>query len=520
MTAHSSYIKEKRKVFVIIDLSGRHHHALARTIRELGVFSVIKSIQRITSEDITDNYVLLFSAPCGFTTNDQRLLKNIEETVFKSPASIVSIGGSYSIIASILGGSFNSNKQSAGRMVKFTSDDPLFLNIDINELQVDHRDVCLEQPPKGARVLAVTSEGCIASFKISQGEKVIYGIQVNPESLVENTGIKILDNMLKAMSVERYWNIDYYYELALGEVLKYTSGNEYALAAVSGGVDSLVSALIAKRVLGDRLIPVFIDHGLFREGEPLEVMEKLRETGLEPLFIDAKERFLSRLEGVEDCEKRRLIIGEVFAELFDELITKHNARILIQGTIYPDIVESGLSETDRVKSHHNVAGLPGWFRDKYIVIEPVKYLYKDEVRALARKLNVPKYFIKRHPFPGPGLAARVIGPFTRKKLEVCRRASRIVEDVLRKHGLYSEAFQAFAVVGDDKWVGVKHGLRREGFIVTVRIVRSIDAVTADYARIPYDVLEEISSEIRSSIDEVTMVTYAITPKPPSTIEPC
>ena len=265
---------------------------------------------------------------------------------------------------------------------------------------------------------------------------------------------------------------------------------------------------------------MLVDHGLFRKGEVEESIKCLRKIGLEPVVVDARERFLKKLWGTRDCEERRRIIGNTFAEIFSELAEEDsNIKYLVQGTTYPDVIESGhVEKADKIKSHHNVAALPSWLKLK--VVEPLKFLYKDEVRRIAKIIGVPDEIISKHPFPGPGFAVRVIGVFTPEKLEISRNASKILEDELRKEGLYNDVWQAFAVVGDDTWVGVKGDSRDVGYIVTLRIVVSEDAMTADWYRIPYDVLDRVSRRIVSELDRVTMVTYAISSKPPSTIEPC
>ncbi|MFN7106142.1 MAG: glutamine-hydrolyzing GMP synthase, partial [Pyrobaculum sp.] len=242
--------------------------------------------------------------------------------------------------------------------------------------------------------------------------------------------------------------------------------------------------------------------------------------GIDVYYIDAREKFLKRLEGVSDCEEKRKIIGEIFAEVFTEAVRQFpDARYLAQGTLYPDVIESGaVKGADKIKSHHNVGGLPQWFNLR--LVEPLREFYKDEVRKIAKALGLPDEVVWRHPFPGPGLAVRIVGRFTREKLEVVRRASKIVEEELENAGLYQKVWQAFAVVGEDRWVGVKGDRRAVGYVVTVRVVESEDAMTADWARVPYEVLDKISRRITAEIPEVTMVTYAISSKPPSTIEPC
>ncbi|RLG55407.1 MAG: glutamine-hydrolyzing GMP synthase subunit GuaA, partial [Thermoproteota archaeon] len=302
--------------------------------------------------------------------------------------------------------------------------------------------------------------------------------------------------------------------------VKLTVGGERALCAVSGGVDSTTAALIARRAIGDNLRCILIDHGLMRKGERESILKSLSSLLGGIKVVEAQSRFLGRLKGVADPEEKRRVIGEEYAKVLQEAADEEGCSFLIQGTIYPDRVESGrgqASEASRIKTHHNVGGLPSWLKLK--VVEPLADLYKDEVRKIAAKIGVPSEIIWRHPFPGPGLAVRVIGEVTPEKLHVCREASHIVEEELKKAKLYRKVWQAFAVVGDDKATGVKGDKRALGYIVTVRVVTSVDGMTADWAKLPHSLLDRISSRITGEIQQVTWVTYAITTKPPATIEP-
>ncbi|MEM1687557.1 MAG: glutamine-hydrolyzing GMP synthase, partial [Zestosphaera sp.] len=369
-------------------------------------------------------------------------------------------------------------------------------------------------------VLALTENECVAAFKVFHEGNVIYGVQFHPEVKHTVKGSQLLENFLKITGAERNWSLGNYVEYVTKEMMKEVGTNDKALIAVSGGVDSTVSALIAKRVFKDKLIAVFVNHGLLREGEVEEVLSNLRSLGIEPLYVNAEDRFLKLLEGVSDCEERRKLIGEEFVRIFKELIENDpEIKYFIQGTTYPDVIESGVvSGSRKIKTHHNVGGIPSWFKIK--ILEPLKYLYKDEVREVGKLLGIPEALLKRHPFPGPGLAVRIVGKFTKEKLEIVRKASKIVEDTLREYNLHDSVWQAFAVVGDDMWVGVKGDERDQGYILTIRIVESSDGMTADWARIPHEVLDIMSRRITSSLSKVTTVTYAITSKPPSTIEPC
>ncbi|MGI0083046.1 MAG: glutamine-hydrolyzing GMP synthase, partial [Nitrosopumilaceae archaeon] len=293
------------------------------------------------------------------------------------------------------------------------------------------------------------------------------------------------------------------------------------LCGISGGIDSTVAALLIQKAIGKRLKCVFVDNGLLRLNEEKEVEDMFKNNfAVDFTRIDAKERFLSKLKGVKDPEQKRKIVGEQFIQIFTEFAEKNGPfKWLAQGTLYPDVIESGVSKGPAavIKTHHNVGGLPSWLSMQ--VLEPLRFLYKDEVRKVGKVLGIPDKLLNRHPFPGPGLAVRVIGEVTPKKLEVCKRTSKIVEDELVAAGWYNKVWQAYAAVGDDKAVGVVGDERKYGHVVTVRVVDSIDAMTADWTRLPADVLEKISNRITNEIEDVTWVSYVISSKPPATIEP-
>ena len=293
------------------------------------------------------------------------------------------------------------------------------------------------------------------------------------------------------------------------------------LCGVSGGVDSTVASLLIHKAIGDRLKAVFVDNGLLRLNEPYEI-EEIFTKNFEMNFekINAQEEFLLKLKGESDPERKRKIIGEEFIRVFSKFAEKNGPyKYLAQGTLYPDVIESGVSKGPAaiIKSHHNVGGLPDSL--KLEILEPLRDLYKDEVRKVGKILEIPDMLLNRHPFPGPGLAVRIIGEVTDKKLEIAKTASKIVEDELQTVGVYDQVWQAYALVGDDKAVGVVGDERKYGRIVMVRVVDSIDAMTADWTRLPSGVLERISNRITNEIDEVTWVSYVISSKPPATIEP-
>lgn len=507
---------------LIVDFGGQYTHLIARRVRELGAFSEILPFDRIWDIEINrETPVILSGSHMSLLTEGNRAREVMEFLVSRGVRHVLGICFGHQLLSYYFGGEVSFGcSEYGGTRVRITGEDPLFSGWEKEEIAwMSHGD-CVVKPPPNSDVIAISENGYIAAIRISSANGTYYGVQFHPEVHHTTKGPELLGNFLSIAGVERAWGPGEYLNQAKRIIAESIPEGERAVAAVSGGIDSTVAAFVAKAVLGDRLVPILIDHGLFREGEVEEVVAMLEPIGLKPVVVDARERFLGGLEGKEDCEERRVIIGEEYARVLAEFAESVGARHIIQGTTYPDVIESGPGAADKIKSHHNVGGLPKWVGERFSIVEPLRYLYKDEVRALAKLLGLPNYFIERHPFPGPGLAVRIIGEFTRRKLEICRKASKVVEDVLRERGILGKAWQAFAVVGDDKWVGVKGDARANGYVVIIRVVESSDGMTADYMKIPYDVLDEAARRIYNAIPEVTMVAYAITPKPPSTIEPC
>jgi GMP synthase (glutamine-hydrolysing) len=374
-----------------------------------------------------------------------------------------------------------------------------------------------EEIPKDFEVIGHTENSHAAA--IANTNRTVFGIQFHPEVVHTERGTDILKNfVLNVCKTKQEWTMEGFVEKTVKEISE-IEGN--VLCGVSGGIDSTVAALLIHKAIGDRLTGVFVDNGLLRLKESEEI-EDMFEKNFSLNFhrIDAREKFLSKLKGVTDPEQKRKIVGEEFIQVFTDFAKEKGPfRWLAQGTLYPDVIESGVSKGPAavIKSHHNVGGLPDWLNLE--ILEPLRELYKDEVRDVARILGVPERLLKRHPFPGPGLSVRIIGEITPSKLSICRKASKIVEDELWDAGVYDKVWQAYAAVGDDKAVGVVGDERKYGRIVTVRVVDSIDAMTADWTRLPDGVLEKISNRITNEIDEVTWVSYVISSKPPATIEP-
>jgi GMP synthase (glutamine-hydrolysing) len=430
------------------------------------------------------------------------------------------------LIAYVNGGVVGEGRKSEfGRTELFFEDSDLFGGLTergseggrIN-VWMSHGDVI--ERFDGADIIGYTMNSPVAAFRISN----IYGVQFHPEVHHTDKGEKILWNFLyKICGCERNWTIKSFVRDKIEEIKSAVGNDGRVICGLSGGIDSSTTALLINKAIGDRLTCIFVDNGLLRKGEKEAVINTFKNNfKMRMVFVDAKERFLKGLLGVKDAEAKRMVIGELFINIFEEEASKlGNVDSLAQGTIYPDRIESaGASSRNasRIKSHHNVGALPEKLGLK--LIEPIKDLYKDEVREVAKELGMPSQILNQHPFPGPGLAARVIGEVTEDKLRICREASYIVEEELKRSGWYNKVWQAFAMVGDDVATGVLGDARSLGRIVTIRVVESREAMTADFVKLPYEVLESMSKRITNEVKGVTWVTYAISSKPPATIEPC
>jgi len=374
-------------------------------------------------------------------------------------------------------------------------------------------------PPAGARVVAGSASTPIAAFE--EPARGLYGVQFHPEVVHTPHGTEVLKNFLyNVAKAPPAWTPAAVIEEQV-ERIRAQVGRERVLCALSGGVDSAVAALLVHKAVGDQLTCVFVDHGLLRENEADQVVETFGGHFHVPLVhVQAQERFLSRLSGVEDPEQKRKIIGEEFIRVFEEEASKlGDVTFLVQGTLYSDVIESGGSEDGvaaTIKSHHNVGGLPADMRMR--LVEPLRMLFKDEVRRVGEELGMPERMVWRQPFPGPGLAIRIIGDVTAERLEILRSADAILQEEIRKAGLYRDLWQSFAVLPAIRSVGVQGDERTYAYPIIIRAVTSEDAMTADWARLPYDLLETISSRIINEIPGVNRVALDLSSKPPATIE--
>jgi GMP synthase (glutamine-hydrolysing) len=383
---------------------------------------------------------------------------------------------------------------------------------------MSHRDT-VTAPPPGARVVAVSPSTPVAAFE--DPERRLYGVQFHPEVVHTPHGTELLKNFLyNVAGAPPAWTPAAVIEEQV-ERIRSAVGRERVLCALSGGVDSAVAALLVHKAIGDQLTCVFVDHGLLRENEAEQVVETFGGHFHVPLVhVQAQQRFLLRLEGIDDPEAKRKIIGEEFIRVFEEEAGKlGDTRFLVQGTLYSDVIESGGGEDGvaaMIKSHHNVGGLPADMRMD--LVEPLRLLFKDEVRRVGEELGMPEAMVWRQPFPGPGLAIRIIGDVTEERLAILRSADAILQEEIRRAGLYRELWQSFAVLPAIRSVGVQGDERTYAYPIIIRAVTSDDAMTADWARLPYDLLETISSRIINEIPGVNRVALDLSSKPPATIE--
>jgi len=376
---------------------------------------------------------------------------------------------------------------------------------------------CVNKLPEGFRSIAKTENCPVAAME--HNEKKLYGLQFHPEVTHTPEGKKILENFLyEICGCTGDWEMASFIQQSVMSIREKV-GNKSLLCALSGGVDSSVAALLVQKAVGNQLTCIFVDHGLLRKYEADQVEEVFKKQfNINLIRVNAQERFLSKLKGVTDPEKKRRIIGEEFIRVFEEEANKiGQVDYLVQGTIYPDVIESGLGNSAVIKSHHNVGGLPKNISFKEI-IEPLRDLFKDEVRMVGKELGLPDEIVNRQPFPGPGLAVRVIGEITKEKLDILRDADYIFTQEIKKAGLNSEINQYFAILTGMKSVGVMGDERTYDYTVALRAVTTTDFMTADWAKIPYDVLAKVSSRIVNEVRGINRVVYDITTKPPATIE--
>ena len=502
---------------VVLDFGSQYSHLICRRIREFSVYAelVPYNISYEELQKLNPTGIIFSGGPSSVYNLDAPIPEN---KIFDMDLPLLGICYGHQLIVNKYGGKVKMANKEYGSSVLTVDNDENLLNGIGGSVRawMSHGDEA-EQIPQGFKVIGHTENARAAA--IASEDKSTYGIQFHPEVVHTEQGTAILKNfVLTVCGAKQEWTMENFIDTSVAKIAK-IEGN--VLCGVSGGIDSTVVALLIHKAIGDRLKCVFVNNGLLRLNEEDEI-ENMFKDNFKVNFtaVNAADTFLEKLRGIEDPERKRKIIGEEFVNVFTKFAEKEGPfKWLAQGTLYPDVIESGVSKgpASVIKSHHNVGGLPDWLNLE--ILEPLKDLYKDEVRKIAKILKVPEKLFMRHPFPGPGLAVRIIGEVNQTKLEISKVASKIVEDELIKAGLYEKVWQAYAAVGDDRAVGVVGDERRYGNIVMIRVVDSIDAMTADWTRLPHDLLEKMSNRITNEIQDVTWVTYTISSKPPATIEP-
>jgi GMP synthase (glutamine-hydrolysing) len=511
----------KYDTILVLDFGGQYCHLIGRRIREHGVYSEIVAPDitpeqiKNTNEKLNIKGIVLSGGPSSvYEPNAPRFNPRILETNLP----ILGLCYGHQLVAQISNGKVEPAccKEYGTTRVKVDKAVGVLRGLGAEEkVWMSHGDTVFAMPPQ-FEVLAHTENCPIAAFR--HKEKPIYGLQWHPEVIHTKNGKKMLRNFIfEVCKCQANWQMEDLIEKMIREV-KTEVGESKAIIGLSGGIDSSVATALAARALNDRLTAVFVDHGFMREGEPEEIRKAFRKYDINFVTANAQERFMQRLKRIADPEKKRRIIGEEFVRVFEEIAEEEGAEYLIQGTIYPDRIESGFRKhSEKIKTHHNVAGLPSEIKFKRI-LEPLRDLYKDEVRKVAKMLRLPREIASRQPFPGPGLAVRVMGELTEEKIKVAKKADRIVREEIEMRGLHRRLWQYFAVLTDTKATGVRGDARAYGYVVAVRAAVSREAMTASFAKIPFHTLERISTRITNEIPEVTRIVYDITHKPPATIE--
>ena len=505
---------------IVLDYGSQYNQLIARRIREFGVFSELRS-HKITADvvrEINPIGIVLSGGPNSVYADNAF---GIDEAIFELGIPILGICYGMQLLTDKLGGKVvpagqTGNSEYGQSTLRLKAESKLFADTPKEQTVLMSHGDAVTEIPAGFHLVGDSADCPYAA--IENTEKNIYGIQFHPEVRHSVYGNDILRNFaFKICGAKGDWSMDNFIDLQINEIRKKV-GDRKVLLGLSGGVDSSVVGVLLQRAIGDQLTCIFVDHGLLRKNEGDQVMEMLGgKFGLNIIRVDASKRFLDLLAGVEDPEKKRKIIGNEFVSVFDDEASKlKGVDFLAQGTLYTDVIESGTDTAQTIKSHHNVGGLPEDMQ--FELIEPLNTLFKDEVRALGTALGMPDEVVWRQPFPGPGLAIRVMGEITAERLETVRESDAILREEIAKAGLDRDIWQYFTVNTGVRSVGVMGDGRTYDYTIAIRAITSIDGMTADFARIPWDVLQKISVRIVNEVDHVNRIVYDITSKPPATVE--
>ena len=510
----------KHQTVIVLDFGGQYNQLIARRVRECGVYCEVKPYT-VPLEELKGLEPIGFIFTGGPNSVYQEDAPHVDPAVFELGVPVLGICYGCQLMAQALGGQVTAAQDDTAReygktATFFDTSCKLFKNLPEQGVSwMSHGDY-MEKVPDGF-VLAAHSKAC-PNVAIADEKRGFYGVQYHPEVNHTENGVAMIRNFLyEVCGAAGDWTMDDYKRTAV-EAIREKVGGGKVLLALSGGVDSSVCAALLAEAVGRQLTCVFVDHGLMRKNEGDEVQAAFQPCAMNFVRVDAEARFLQKLSGVTDPERKRKIIGEEFIRVFEEEAKKIGAvDFLAQGTIYPDVIESGAGDAAVIKSHHNVGGLPDYVDFKEI-IEPLRLLFKDEVRQLGRELGLPEYLVARQPFPGPGLAIRVIGELTKEKLDTLRDADAIYRHEIAAAGLDREVGQYFAVLTNTRSVGVMGDGRSYDYTLALRAVTTTDFMTADWARLPYEVLDRISTRIVNEVPGINRIVYDVTSKPPATIE--
>ena len=502
----------------VIDFGSQYNQLIARQVRELGVYSELFPYN-VSMETLKENNVqgLIFTGGPKQVLNDDAF--KVDPAIYDLGLPILAIGYGGRLMVHQLGGKITESEQRITEVINLHVQNdqiPLFNGLSREEKVWQSVSDTIDELPVGFEVIAKTDNGDTSA--IYNEEKNFYGVQFHPEVSKTENGKQIIKTFAKEIcGFKGDWDMGQFIDLEVAKIRELV-GDKKVLLGLSGGVDSSVTGVLLNKAIGDQLVCIFVDHGLLRKDEGKEVMESLSgKFGLKIIKVEAQERYMSKLAGVDDPEEKRKIIGNEFIEVFsDEARKLDGVDFLAQGTLYTDIIESGTETAETIKSHHNVGGLPEDL--EFELIEPMNTLFKDEVRALGEELGMPSDLVWRQPFPGPGLAVRVLGEITEEKLEIVRESDAILRDEIKSAGLERDIWQYFTVLPGFKTVGVTDDKRTYDYTIGIRAITSVDGVTADWAKIPLELLGKISKRITDEVPGINRVVYDITGKPPATVE--